>query len=127
MGGAGALQLAFTHPDIFQVVGAHSPSLHLDDGTFSQIYGVGPDFAQREPINLAVDAPNLETLKIWIDSGEDDPWLERDQVLHDNLLERGIAHNWNVLPGGHDGDYWTQNIPAYLRFYDSVLNGESSA
>jgi S-formylglutathione hydrolase FrmB len=37
MGGAGALQLAFNHPDIFGVVGAHSPSLHVDDGTFSEI------------------------------------------------------------------------------------------
>ena len=127
MGGAGAVQLAFNHPEVFGVVGAHSPSLHLDDGTFSQIYGQGADFAQREPIQLASTAPDLDALKIWIDAGEEDPWLERDQMLHDNLVERGIAHNWSVLPGGHDGDYWIQNLPAYLRFYDSVLNGESSA
>ena len=69
MGGAGALQLAFNHPDIFQVVGAHSPSLHLDDGTFAGIYGTGLDFAQREPIDLAATAPGIESLKIWIDAG----------------------------------------------------------
>ena len=39
---------------------------------------------------------------------------------------RGIAHNWDILPGGHSGDYWERNIPAYLRFYDSVLNLESA-
>ena len=127
MGGAGALQLAFTHPDVFHVVGAHSPSLHLDDGTFAGIYGTGEDFAQREPIDLAATAPGIESLKIWIDTGEEDPWLERARMLHDNLVERGIAHNWSVLPGGHDGDYWTENLPAYLRFYDSVLNWETSS
>jgi enterochelin esterase-like enzyme len=126
MGGAGALQLGFNHPDIFGVVGAHSPSLHLDDGTFTAVYGSGSEFTQREPMDLAISAPDIESLKIWIDVGEDDPWLERDEILHDRLVERGIAHNWNVLAGGHDGDYWTQHLPAYLRFYDSVLNGNTA-
>jgi enterochelin esterase-like enzyme len=125
MGGAGALQLAFTHPDIFGVAGAHSPSLHLDDGTFSAIYGTGDDFLKREPIDLAVSAPNIDLLKIWIDAGEDDPWLERDQLLHANLDARGVPHNWNVFHGGHDGDYWIQNISSYLRFYDSALNWDT--
>jgi S-formylglutathione hydrolase FrmB len=127
MGGAGALQLAFNHPDIFQVAGSHSPSLHLDDGTFGSIYGTDQDFMEREPIDLARNAPGIKSLKIWVDAGEGDPWLERDQVLHENLLERGIVHNWSVLTGGHDGSYWIQNLPAYLRFYDGVLNGESGS
>jgi S-formylglutathione hydrolase FrmB len=127
MGGAGALQLAFTHPDIFGAAGGHSPSLHLDDGTFSTIYGAGDEFARREPIDLANSAPGIEALKIWIDAGEDDPWRERDELLHESLLNRGIAHNWSMLPGGHDGDYWTEHLPAYLRFYDGVLNGDAAA
>jgi enterochelin esterase-like enzyme/uncharacterized membrane protein len=122
MGGSGALQLGFNHPDIFGIVGAHSPSLHVDDNTFSQIYGMGVDFAQREPIDLAADAPNIDSLKIWIDAGQDDPWLDRDEMLEDNLDKRGIAHNWNILDGGHNGEYWIQNLPLYLRFYDSALS-----
>ena len=122
MGAAGALQLAFNHPDVFGVVGGHSPSLHVDDNTFSEIYGVGSDFAQREPIALADSAPGIDGLKIWIDAGQDDPWLERDQLLHQHLTDRGIAHNWSVLEGGHDGQYWIQNLPLYLRFYDTALN-----
>jgi S-formylglutathione hydrolase FrmB len=125
MGGAGALQLAFNHPDVFQNAGAHSPSLHVDDGTFSGLYGTGPEFEKREPIDLAANAPDIDALNIWIDAGEDDPWVDRDTLLHETLLERGIAHNWKVFPGAHDGDFWTRNLPAYLRFYDSVLNGES--
>jgi len=61
MGGGGALQLAFNHPNVFHVVGAHSRSLHLDDGTFAGIYGTGTEFAQREPIGLAVTAPGAES------------------------------------------------------------------
>jgi S-formylglutathione hydrolase FrmB len=127
MGGAGALQLAFNNPDVFQSVGAHSPSLHADDGTFSAIYGTGDEFTAREPIDLATRAPDIDNSRIWIDAGGDDPWLERDQLLHENLEARGVAHNWHVFSGGHVGEYWIQNIPAYLRFYDSVLNWETSA
>ncbi len=127
MGGSGALQLSFDHPDIFGIVGAHSPALHVDDNTFSQIYGTGADFARREPIELAENAPNIESLKIWIDAGQDDPWLERDEMLERNLEERGIAHNWNILDGGHEGDYWIENLPLYLRFYDSALSWSTSS
>jgi hypothetical protein len=123
MGGSGALQLAFNHPDLFQIVGAHSPSPHLDDGTFSLIYGTGSDFEEREPIDLAANAPGIDSLHVWVDAGEDDPWLPRDELIHENLLERGIAHGWDVLPGGHDGSYWTRNLPMYLHYYDRMLHG----
>jgi enterochelin esterase-like enzyme len=121
MGGAGALQLAFSHPDLFHVVGAHSPALHLDDATFP-ILGTGADFDQREPIRLAALAPGLEALNIWIDAGEQDPWLLRDRLLHQALLDRGVPHQWRILPGGHEGPYWQANLALYLCFYDAALN-----
>ena len=43
---------------------------------------------------------------IWIDTGDHDPWLGRDQMLHQALLDRAIAHDWNVLPHSHEGPYW---------------------
>jgi len=120
MGGAGALQLAFNNPDMFGVVAAHSPSLHLDDGTFP-ILGSGSDFDVREPLKLAAEAPGIEALDIWIDAGDQDPWLERDQMLHETLAERGIVHHWSILTGGHEGPYWRRNLDMYLRAYDASL------
>ncbi len=115
-----------TTPTLFQIVGAHSPSLHLDDGTFSLVYGTGTDFAEREPIDLAANAPGIESLQVWVDAGEDDPWLPRDELIHQNLLDRGVAHGWDVLPGGHDGSYWTRNLPMYLHYYDRMLHGAAT-
>lgn len=120
MGGAGALQLAFNNPDMFRVVAAHSPSLHLDDGTFP-ILGSGSDFAAREPLKLAAAAPGIEALDIWIDAGDQDPWLERDEMLHQALTDRGIGHHWSILTGGHEGPYWRRNLDVYLREYDASL------
>jgi enterochelin esterase-like enzyme len=122
MGGAGALQLAFNNPDTFRVVAAHSPSLHLDDGTFP-ILGSGLDFAKREPLKLAAEAPGLEALDIWIDAGDQDPWLERDEMLHQTLTDRGIIHHWAILTGGHEGPYWHRNLDIYLHAYHASLAG----
>jgi len=62
-----------------------------------------------------------ETHEIWIDIGEEDPWYARALQLHGNLLERGVEHEWHAWPGGHDGDYWTEHVPDYLRFYSQAL------
>jgi S-formylglutathione hydrolase FrmB len=121
MGGEGALQLAFNHPDVFGNVGAHSPALYPDDGSLS-ILGTGDEFAQRDPVMLAETAPDLESLDIAIDIGEEDFFIERAEELHEVLDARGIAHVYNVLPGDHGGGYWQRNVVMYLRLYDSMLN-----
>jgi enterochelin esterase-like enzyme len=118
MGGAGALQLAFTHPNVFGVVGAHSPSLHQSSSD-QPWYGTGLDFVQREPISLAGYASGLDSLHIWIDAGEDDLFLDEDRRLDALLTIRGIAHTWQVLPGAHESPYWLGNVARYVRMYDA--------
>jgi enterochelin esterase-like enzyme len=49
------------------------------------------------------------------------PWLERDRLLDGALSQRGIAHTWRVMPGGHEGAYWITNSSAYLRFYSAAM------
>jgi len=126
MGGTGALIQAFMNPQIFGVVGAHSPS--LPEEGWREFLGGGDDFARRDPISLAFSEAWLHDLAIWIDMGDEDFWLSRGEALHDALVEGGIAHEWRVLreggglfPGEHWGGYWTEHIPDYLRFYDAAL------
>jgi enterochelin esterase-like enzyme len=121
MGAFGALSIAFTHTDVFGAVGAHSPSIRTEEDLKS-IAGEGEQYAKIDPINLAYDAPGVEDLNIWIDIGDEDPWLERAEELHTALEERGVNHEWNVMPGGHEGEYWTRNLVTYLRYYDRVLS-----
>ncbi len=121
MGGFGALVQAFTHPDVFGGVGAHSPSLHSPaDG--EAFLGAGSEFAERDPVELAQTAPDLESLEIWIDIGDQDPWVFRTELLDQALTERGIPHNFEEPAGEHDGTYWESNLVRYLRFYDEVLH-----
>jgi enterochelin esterase-like enzyme len=120
MGGSGALVQAFTHPDVFGVVGAHSPSLR-EDNAVVPILGEGAEFAARDPLSLAYTASGLDRFQIWLDAGEEDPWYPRVVELHEALATRGIDHELRLWPGEHDGDYWISHIPDYLRFYSHAL------
>ena len=124
MGAWGALYQAFTHPDIFGVVGAHSPSLYPDDNALNFV-GTGAEFASKDPVSLARTAAKLGTLRIWIDVATNDPWVEATTGLHNTLAQRGIAHEWHVDPGRHESAYWAQRVPEYLQFYGHALAGQS--
>jgi enterochelin esterase-like enzyme len=121
-GGHAALQLSFNYPDVFGVAGAHSPSLRAEEDTLPWL-GTGEEFARRDPIALAqsLPFPALSRPRLWIDVGSDDPWRPRTELLHAALEDRGVPHDWRVWPGGHDGDYWQPNVPAYLRYYGQAL------
>jgi enterochelin esterase-like enzyme len=122
-GGHGALQLGFNHPEVFHIIGAHSPSLREDDG-FLPWLGRGEEFARRNPLHLAATLPlaTLQRLTLWIDVGSDDTlWRPRAELLHQVLAERGVSHAFHVWPGGHDGEYWQPNVPRYLRYYGQAL------
>ncbi|GIW05898.1 MAG: hypothetical protein KatS3mg060_0703 [Dehalococcoidia bacterium] len=118
-GGHGALQLAWNNPHLFATVGAHSPGLRTEREAFA-FFGKGPDFERRDPMSLAKQVARLD-LDIWIDTGESDPWRSRAELLHQTLLERGIAHQWRPQPGGHDGFYWSSRVGEYLQFYGGAF------
>ena len=120
MGAWGALHNSFTHPEVFAVAGAHSPSLRPDDGLLDFL-GTGAEFAAKDPVEIAKTSPWLGTLQIWLDTAEEDPWLERAKELHDILTARGIDHVWQEYPGGHDWTYWHEHAVDYIRFYAHAL------
>ena len=121
MGGFGALSNdTFLHPNVFGVVGAHSASLRPDDGSL-KILGTGAEYEQKDPISLALTVTGIDRLQIYIDTGQDAPWLDRDTELHDNLTSRGITHIFQISPGGHEYTYWQSHVLDYLRFYGNTL------
>jgi enterochelin esterase-like enzyme len=119
MGGTGALLQAFARPELFSVVGAHSPSLPEEGAR--PFLGTGKAFAQRDAISLASAEVGLGQVAIWIDVGDEDVWLPRAEELHQTLTARRILHEWHIFPGDHWGPYWAEHIPDYLRFYDKSL------
>jgi enterochelin esterase-like enzyme len=120
MGGWGALHNSFIHPEVFAVVGAHSPSLRPDDGSLGFL-GTGAEFAAKDPMEIAKTSSALGALQIWLDSAVEDPWVARARELNDTLTARGLDHTWQEYPGGHDWTYWHEHAIDYIRFYAHAL------
>jgi enterochelin esterase-like enzyme len=120
MGGLGALNLAFSHPDTFGVVGAHSPSVRVepDPGLW---FLDGDTFWENNPVWLAHNRAGLGSLRIWMDAGTDDIWLPNIEAVRDALVEEGLQPEWNIFPGPHEAEYWIEHVPDYLRFYGAAL------
>ncbi len=120
MGGLGALNLAFQHPDIFGVVGGHSPSVRLEPDA-ALWFLTGQNFWENNPIWLAQNEPGLDSLKIWLDAGSEDVWLPNVEAVRQTLLTEGLHVDWHEFPGPHEAVYWIEHVPDYLRFYAEAL------
>jgi enterochelin esterase-like enzyme len=120
MGGLGALNLALQHPDVFGVVGAHSPSVRLTPDP-ALWFLTGQNFWDHNPIWLVRNHSGFESLKVWIDVGTDDVWLPNIEATHEALAEAGLHVEWHMFPGPHEAEYWIEHLPDYLRFYAAAL------
>jgi len=121
MGGLGALNLAFQHPDVFGVVGAHSPSVRLEPDP-NLWFLTDDNFWEHNPIWLAKNRSGLDSLKIWMDAGSDDVWLPNIDAVRETLLAEGLQVEWHEFPGPHEAVYWIDHVPDYLRFYSAALS-----
>jgi enterochelin esterase-like enzyme len=120
MGGHGAIQLALNHPELFAVVGGHSPVFRTQAQALL-FFGTGAEYRKRDPVSLVQARPQALSFALWLDMGASDPWIESTTAFHKLLTADKIAHSWQSGRGGHEGDYWERNVPKYLRWYDAAL------
>jgi enterochelin esterase-like enzyme len=120
MGGLGALNLAMQRPDVFGVVGGHSPSVRLEPDS-SLWFLTGENFWEHNPVWLAKNRTGLESVKFWLDVGTDDIWLPNIEAVHQALVGEGLHVEWHQYPGPHEAEYWIAHVPDYLRFYSAAL------
>jgi len=144
MGGYGALHIAFRHPQLFGVVGAHSaalieqlPTVSANDSRqISQLRVLGSAFGspfdpafwkENDPVTIARTA-NLAGLEIYFDCGsQDDYGFEDGALVLDRLLTaRHIPHEFHLYPGGHDWTYFAEHLPAMLEFAYRALQSTSA-
>jgi enterochelin esterase-like enzyme len=120
MGGHGALQLALNHPETFSIAGGHSPTLRPfeESPTF---FGDEQEFALSDPLTLVRRYDAARRILVWIDVGEEDRWRREAERLALALAERHAPYSYTVLPGEHEGWYWREYLPVYLRFYSAAL------
>jgi S-formylglutathione hydrolase len=143
MGGMAALRIAFTKPELFGAVGAHSAAVFGEDpeqlpanlkgmATRMGLDEVFGNPIQKEPWQKAnplclannADPKVLSTLRIYFDAGTDDRYgfAAGNKLLHEALDKKKVAHTWRLIEGG--GHSWGANFESQTLPYSFEMVGE---
>ncbi len=150
MGGFGATELAFRHPDLFAAAASLSGMVSLRYGgphpfagsavtatpaSFGSqypakfrdhvkgIFGASADnWAAHDPTAL-VDKLPPDGLAIYLECGDKDDYGFQDHAahLHALLEARGIPHEHHVVPGKHTWSVWKPGIARALPYLSARL------
>jgi S-formylglutathione hydrolase FrmB len=138
MGGYGALNIAFSRPEVFGVVVTHSAMLLTEIPTpeqgarggqmraFTGVFGEPVDPAvwkADDPLELAktVDAKKVPAL--YFDCGGQDRYglFKGNELLHTILDGRKIPNEFSISPGDHGYEFVKSVLPKSLAFLKSKL------
>lgn len=124
MGGHGALYLAIKHREIFGAAGSMSGGVDFrpfpDNWDIKKYLG---DYASHKAawdknvvVNL-VDSLQDGDLKIIVDCGVKDFFIDVNRSLNQKLLSKNIAHDYIERPGEHNWEYWNNAVKYQLLFF----------
>ena len=130
MGGHGALWLAIRHKDVFGAVGSTSGGVDIrpfpKNWEMSKQLGVQSEHKERwdaHTVMTQLDRLKNEDLSIIFDCGSEDFFYKVNRKLHDELLKRGIYHDFIVRPGKHNYLYWNNSIEYQWLFFKKFFEG----
>jgi enterochelin esterase-like enzyme len=109
-GGAWALHLSITRPELFAAVGAHAAP---------PFYGSDLRLTRWLKDNPPASLPGL-----YLDVGRKDRFYRPIEEFHALLVEQGVAHEWQVNAGDHSAAYWSGQLESYLLWYGERLSVE---
>ena len=132
MGGHGAMSLAIRHPDVFGAVGSICGGLDLrpfkkNNWDLQKVLG-NPDknwknWEDYSVVNLVPRLKN-DNLKIIIDCGLGDFFLDVNREMHQALLAARIPHEYTERPGEHNAAYWGSAIDMQAVFFHKFFEGK---
>lgn len=129
MGGHGALYLSFKHQDVFGAAGSMSGGVDFrpfpDKWDIKKRLGSITEFPENWDKNTVTNMLGLvqsNNLKLIIDCGVDDFFIDVNRELHTKLLALKIDHDYIERPGKHNIEYWENSLKFQLLFFNNFFN-----
>lgn len=129
MGGHGALYLSFKHQEVFGAAGSMSGG--VDFRPFSEKWDIKKrlgsitEFPENWDKNTVVNMLELvkdNHLKLIVDCGVDDFFIDVNRELHQKMLALKINHDYVERPGKHNIEYWENSLKFQLLFFHNFFN-----
>ena len=138
MGGYGSLIYGMKHPDLFAACAPLSAAVWSDDHIagmsqadwtnhkFNELFGTNLEgkkhltetWYKNSILKIAATTPveKLNTVRFYIDCGDDDFLIKGNMELHALLTDRKVNHEFRVRDGAHNWTYWRTALPEVLKF-----------
>lgn len=123
MGGHGAIFLSWSFPETFGAAGSMSGAVDLvslkSKYGFEKILGdtTNMDLFYKNSVVNVVKSHIDNYPALIIDCGTKDPFINDNRLLHSNLMNLEIPHDYTERPGGHNWEYWQNSVPYQLLFF----------
>ncbi len=137
MGGYGALKFGLKYPEKFSLVGSFSGALGVASWTeknigktigasIDKIFGPeGSDLRKSNDIFEIVRGLTSEKTRslpyIYQSCGTEDFLYENNKAFLQLLLEKRVPHEYREHPGGHDWNFWDDQVREFLALADRRL------
>ncbi len=124
MGGHGGLWLSIRNTDMFGAGGSTSGG--VDIRPFPKKWEMSIQLGELDDnkeiwdnhtVITQLDKMKNGDLAIIIDCGTDDFFFDVNNNLHNELLKRGINHDYLTRPGKHNNTYWNNSIDYQWLFF----------
>lgn len=128
MGGHGGLWLSIRHRDTFGAGGSTSGGVDIrpfpDNWNMKERlgeYDKNKDVWDKHTVINQVDQLKNNELKMIIDCGVNDFFIEVNRNLHKKLVEMKIDHDYIERPGAHNSEYWNNSIDYQALFFSKFF------
>ena len=102
-GGGWAIELGFSHPELFGALGLHSPAIKVQDGPYLE--------------RMIKDIPESQRPLIWMDIGDVDTEMGNMLDFEEKLNQNNYLLEFHLYPGDHSEEYWGAHVEEYLLWY----------
>jgi enterochelin esterase-like enzyme len=112
-GGFGALNIALHHEELFSTAMSFSGFIAANDQEADPgVFGEDPGMIERNsPAALVSSQGGAGDIYYVLSAGQNDPYFQHRMAEFSAELDRlGIAHEFHVVPGGHDGLAWAAGL-----------------
>ena len=138
MGGYGSLIYGTKHPELFAACAPLSAAVWNDDHIagmstndwtnykFNELFGTNlegkkhltENWYKNSILKIVAITPveKLNSVRFYIDCGDDDFLIKGNMELHALLTDRKVNHEFRVRDGAHNWTYWRTALPEVLKF-----------
>ena len=120
MGGFGAFKIGIKHHKKFSAIAAHSSLTHLQQMENFVEEGLDNYLQEdktEEDVLLTILKYKNDLPPISFDCGISDALIEPNRILHQQLTDQNIPHDYEEYHGGHEWSYWQEHVTDSLLYF----------